>query len=575
MRPSTQNSLSGRTSSRWIWRAAAALVTALMLVPVVAGVVGIVLPALGYFPVIGYELWGPEIILGLLAEPGFTRSVMVSAWTGLVATVLSLFLTVAILAATFGTRALVVAERLLAPILSVPHAAAALGLVFLFAPSGFILRLLSPWATGYEVPPDLLILRDPWGWSLVAALVLKELPFLFLMALAAMPQVKARERVMVARSLGYGRMGAFLHAVWPLLYRQIRLPVLAVLAFSASVVDVAIILGPNRPAPLSVRVVEWMGSPDLSAWATGSAGALAVLVLVLALIVLWLMVEVAGGRVAGQICLSGHRMRWADGLRGVIVAVACVLALTMFLGFGGLIMQSVAGFWRFPDAWPSAFVWSAWGDRLPAALGTLSTTFVIALVATVLSLVGAVVLLEADRRGGAPVWILYLPLLVPQVAFLFGLNVLAIGAGVTPGLAIVALTHVIFTLPYALIALRGPWRALDARYEQVAGTLGAGPLRRFFGVRVPLMLLPLCVTAALCIAVSVGLYLPTLIVGAGRVETVTTEAVAASVGADRRLIGFWATFQLLIPAAAFALARWLPAMVYRDRRGVRAARQPG
>ena len=46
---------------------------------------------------------------------------------------------------------------------SVPHAAAAFGLAFLIAPSGLIARLLSPELTGWERPPDLLIVNDPLG----------------------------------------------------------------------------------------------------------------------------------------------------------------------------------------------------------------------------------------------------------------------------------------------------------------------------------------------------------------------------------------------------------------------------
>ena len=47
------------------------------------------------------------------------------------------------------------------------------------------------------------------------------------------------------------------------LYPQIRLAVFAVIAYSSSAVDVAIILGPTTPAPLAVRLVQWMNDADL------------------------------------------------------------------------------------------------------------------------------------------------------------------------------------------------------------------------------------------------------------------------------------------------------------------------
>jgi ABC-type uncharacterized transport system YnjBCD permease subunit len=49
--------------------------------------------------------------------------------------------------------------------------------------------LVSPALTGWERPPDALIVQDPWGLSLMAGLVIKEIPFLLLMSLAALPQL--------------------------------------------------------------------------------------------------------------------------------------------------------------------------------------------------------------------------------------------------------------------------------------------------------------------------------------------------------------------------------------------------
>jgi putative thiamine transport system permease protein len=49
-------------------------------------------------------------------------------------------------------------------------------------------------------------------------------------------------------------------------------------------------------------------------------------------------------------------------------------------------------------------------------------------------------------------------------------------------------------------------------------------------------------------------YLPTLILGAGRIATVTTEAVALSSGFDRRVTAIYALFQALLPLLFFTFA---------------------
>ena len=56
---------------------------------------------------------------------------------------------------------------------------------------------------------------------------------------------------------------------------------------------------------------------------------------------------------------------------------------------------------------------------------------------------------------------------------------------------------------------------------------------------------------------SVGQYLPTLLLGAGRITTLTTEAVALASGANRRITGAYGLLQAVWPALAFALALWV------------------
>ena len=83
------------------------------------------------------------------------------------------------------------------------------------------------------------------------------------------------------------------------------------------------------------------------------------------------------------------------------------------------------------------------------------------------------------------------------------------------------------------------------------------------------MLLPAMLTAvAVGVAVSVGQYLPSLLIGGGRVETLTTEAVALSSGGNRRIIGAYALLQMLLPALGFAVALLLPRLVFANRRGL-------
>jgi putative thiamine transport system permease protein len=165
-------------------------------------------------------------------------------------------------------------------------------------------------------------------------------------------------------------------------------------------------------------------------------------------------------------------------------------------------------------------------------------------------------------------WLLYMPLLVPQVAFLFGVQVLLVRARLDATLLAVVWAHLVFVLPYFFLSLADPWRAFDARYARTASSLGASKWRVFWRIKLPILLKPTLIACAVAFAVSVAQYLPTLFAGSGRVATLTTEAVTLASGDDRRVTAVWAILQALLPFVAFAGATLLPRWAYAQRRAL-------
>ncbi|TVS01689.1 MAG: ABC transporter permease [Rhodobacteraceae bacterium] len=545
-----------------LW-AALALLSALPL----AGLAGVIAPSFGYLPALGGERLSLAPWQALWDWPGLGEAVRLSFVTGLLATAISLSLTLLIVAAWQGTRSFLWVTRALAPLLALPHAAAAFGLAFLIAPSGWIARAISPWATGWERPPDLLILNDPWGLSLVAGLVLKEVPFLLLMTLAALPQSDSRRGQMVARALGYGRVMGWMKAVAPRVYAQIRLPVYAVLAYSMSVVDVALILGPTRPPTLAVQILDWMSHPDLQMRFQAAAGACLQLLLVLGALAFWRLGEGLVARWGAGWAAGGARGVGADRLlRPLGASGALAIGLAVGLGLAGLLLWSFAGLWRFPALLPDVWSLRNWTGQA-GDLGRIgATTAWIALGATLIALGLSIAMLQAGG-GRWGMRLIYLPLIVPQIAFLPGLASLALILGIDGTAWAVMAVHLVFVLPYVLLSLADPWRAWDARAGLSAASLGARPWRVLWAVRLPMLTRALCVAFAVGFATSVAQYLPTLLIGAGRVSTVTTEAVALAASSNRRLIGVWAVVQMALPMVVFAAALALPALLFRHRQG--------
>ena len=551
-----------------------ALTVAAFLLPIVGGLIGTLLPAFGYLPAIGGHAISLEPWRRLIAYPGLATSVVTSVSSGFAATIISLALAIAFCAVAYGRAWARRIGGFVAPILSTPHAAVAIGVAFLIAPSGWIVRALSPWLTAGSLPPDIETVGHRSAWPVVLCLVAKETPYLLLMIAGALHQVSARGHLAIARSLGYGATEGWLKVVLPQIYSQIRLPIFAVLAFSLSVVDVALVVGPSNPPPLAVLAVRWRNDADIGFYFPAAAAACLQLALVVGAMGAWRL---------GELAVAAFGQAWiARGARRTLATPAALigfgLSVASFMlsafAIAGMALWSVATQWRFPSVWPTGWTLANWSRSLASIAEPLVATLAVAIGATLVALVLVLGCLENETRnrhrvGIRTLWLLYLPLLIPQVAFLFGVQVVLVALGADGTLAAVIWAHLVFVLPYVFLSLADPWRSLDPRYARAAASLGASPRRIFWRIRLPLLAGPVLIAGAIGFAVSVGQYLPTIFAGAGRVGTLTTDAVTLSGGADRRLIGPYVLLQAALPLFVYVAAIVVPAWRFGRRRDLK------
>jgi putative thiamine transport system permease protein len=529
--------------------------------PVLVGLLAVLLPALGWWPVLGGHDIGTAVIRDLLATPGLMTSVRLTLFAGLGSTAMALVVAVLILAVLERwpqARALRLAW---APLPAISHVAVAIAFAFLIAPSGLILRLVSPWLTGFHDPPDWATVQDPRGLALLAGLVLKEVPFLLLVAGASL-DASTRRRLSVARSLGYAPFAAWMAAVFPQLYGRLRLPVLAVLVFATSSVDMALILGPTTPPTLPVMLLRDTTSADLAMRFRAAAGALLLLGVAGLAVGAWLLLERLCAWL-GTLWLQRGTRRWLEQpALAAGGALAVLLAATAAMAFLTVVAWSFATDWRFPRLIPAGLEFATWARHAQGAIGLALTACGIAVAATGLAFVLVVACLEAETRTGrrnlALERLVFAPLLVPELPFLIGLQIVLLGAGLDGRPATVAAVHLLFVLPYVYLALAGPWRALDRRYGMVAATLGKAPAKVLFRVRLPLLARPAALALAIGFSVSLAQYLSTVMIGGGAVQTITTEAVTRASGGDRRIVAVYALIQMFLPGLAFLLAARMP-----------------
>lgn len=546
-----------------------------LIAPIVIGLWQTGQAAFGILPALGHRTLTLDAWRELAEFPGFATTLRLTLVTGLGSTVLSLLLATGFCAAVHDRMSSSAGARLLTPFLATPHAAMAVGLAFVLAPSGWIARTLAPLA-GWDRPLDIATVNDGWGMALMVGLMVKEVPFLLLVILSALSQIPVARHIAAGRALGYGRGVVWIKIIMPQVWPMIRLPVWVVLAYALSVVDMAIILGPSNPPTLAMAVTRWFSDPDPAMILPASAGALLQGLLVVMGVGVLSVLE-AGGKRLGLAWLrrGGRGLSAGPGLWAASAATMGLMAVGV-LAMASLVVWSLAWRWSFPLVLPESWSPEPWTGARQGWTRALTTTLILAGATVGSSLALAIAWLEGEdraRRGRArwAEWLIYLPLLIPQIGFLYGLNVTFLKAGLSGGMTAVVWAQTLFVFPYVMIALSDAWRGLDPRMVNAAGSLGASPWRRLLRVKLPILLRPILTAAAIGVAVSVAQYLPTLFMGAGRVASLTTEAVTLSSGSDRRVTGVYATLQATLPFAAYLAAFAIPAFVHRNRRALSGA----
>lgn len=512
----------------------------------------------------------PDLLAGgtwqaLLDHPQTLGALGLSLWTGATSSLLAALLAAALLGKAFGKLHGPQMVRLLSPMLATPHAAFAIGMVMLLAPSGWLLRILSPWATGLTAPPPWPLTQDPWGLGLILVLVLKEVPFLLWVGAAQLQRPDVAQRLsqdmQVATSMGYGRMAAWWRIAVPVLARRTATPLLAVLAYGLGNVDMALIAGPTNPPTLAVLCWQWLLDADPALNSQGVTAAWLLVALLLACIALALTAQpawrrwVLSGAPAPRSTATGNtglQISW-QLLRGD-QTLALIYAIVLL----ALLLASLQGPWPFPDLWPTVWTTQSWQTVL-GSTPTITLTLGLALLSSACALLWTLAWLELSAGNNGRLVrgteaLLLLPLALPAVLWVAGLHQWALAWGMDSSFTGVWLAHTLAVVPYTWLSLQGPYRAFDVRLIYVARSLGHGPWTALWRVKWPLLRAPLAAALAVGFAVSVAQYLPTLYIGGGRFNTVTTEAMALASGGHRSLAAAYAWLQWLLPALVFAMA---------------------
>ncbi len=489
-----------------------------------------------------------------LAHPQLWPALALALTTGGLSSLLALATSLLLIGTLWRSAAWGRLQSVAAAGLALPHLAFAIGFGFLIMPSGLVARLL----VGGEAPPQWITVQDPWGIALTLALALKESPFLLTASFAVLSRgdaaLRLRQECRAAATLGHAPGSAFLRIVVPPLLKTLRWPLVIVFVYGASVVDMALVLGPTQPPTLAVVIWRALNDAEPATNAMGLAMTLLLtgaLALALALVVLLLRF---GRRAFHRMLTSGPSLLPAPALAGAIIGFAAFAPLAFASSI--VVLLSVAPRWPYPALLPPAVSLSAWTAVAPAALWL---SLGLALAAALVAVASAVLWFETQPRARDR-WVIGMALAalaLPQLASAGGQYRLFLPIGLTgtlPGLFLAQLTPV---AAYVLIVLAGPYRGFDVRYMVAARALAASRLSAWRRVKLPLLKAPLLTAAAIGFAVSMAQFVPAQLMAAGRFSTLPMEAVTLASGGNRPLTAAFALMLALPPLAVFFAAALL------------------
>ena len=518
----------------------------------------------GAVPLAG--LWGLPLLLSLLAlapsladheawalllrHPQLRPSLALSLFTGVAATALALAAALVMLAGLHGSALWRKLQGLSAAGLALPHLAFAIGFGFLIMPSGLVARLFS----GGDMPPSWITVQDPLGLSLIVALAVKEIPFLLTAALSVLSRGDAEGRreleMRAAASLGHGRGSAWLRILLPPLLRELRWPLVIVFVYGATVVDMALVLGPTQPPTFAVVIWTALNhaSPEMNRM--GLAGTLLLTMSIgLVIAMAGLMLRLLRHRQQLMLTAGPSLLQAPRRTARLILAAACLTLLASLLI---LLLLSLSQRWPYPGVLPPSFSGQAWA-ALAMAAAPLWLSLGLGLAASITAVVLAVVWFETQppARDAWPTVLALVCLAVPQLAVAGGQYRLFLDTGLAGSIAGLFLAHLTPVAAYVLIVLQGPYRAFDARYMKAARALSASGSAAWLSVKLPLLKAPLLTSAAIGFAVSIMQFVPAQLIAAGRFSTLPMEAVTLSSGGSRPLTAAFALALAVPPLLAF------------------------
>ncbi|QHI73546.1 ABC transporter permease [Aminipila terrae] len=222
-------------------------------------------------------------------------------------------------------------------------------------------------------------------------------------------------------------------------------------------------------------------------------------------------------------------------------------------------------FWSFTSRWP-------WPELLPKGLtmrgaeealfqsadilnvlfSSIILSMTVALLAAVIGGMTARALVFYDFKGKSFIsFATILPIIIPGTAFAMGIHVVCIYLGLADSFLGVVLVHLIYALPYTINIMMDVTAMLGNGLEIQSQVLGISPLKSFYHVTLPLLMPGIISSVSMAYIISFSQYFITLMIGGGKVRTLSVVMVPFIQGGDRTIASSYALLFVLSTLVIF------------------------
>ncbi|SCG82245.1 putative ABC transporter permease protein ORF1 [Proteiniborus sp. DW1] len=226
-----------------------------------------------------------------------------------------------------------------------------------------------------------------------------------------------------------------------------------------------------------------------------------------------------------------------------------------------LILWVFASRWPWPRLLPDTYslraikeVFAPHTKVLPTLFSSIILSLSVAVLSAIVGTMTARALVLYEFKGKNLIDFLGIaPNIVPGTIFAMGIHVVFIKISLADTVLGVIIVHLIYTLPYSINIMRDLTASIGEKMELQAYVLGASPLKAFMYITLPLLAPGIMASISMAYITSFSQYFITLLIGGGKVRTISLLMVPFIAKGDRHIGSAYALVFVISTLSVFII----------------------